>query len=298
MPTESLLRPPRTPSIDCLVCASLLFAHFACAQSAPSLETGHQNQAGLTFSPDGNAAYWVTWNGHWGADATSPRRIYSSTLTNGRWSAPAPMPFSGSHPDDDPFVSPDGQWLYFVSERPAHENDADSDGDIWRYRLDGSGSLERLAVNTDAAEYSPVVVDSGALYFASAREPGIGRGDLYRAAPVDGGFGEAELLSANINSATGEWNLWVSGDEKEMLFEASSRSTNVSIPGDLYYSWQTEGGWVPAVPVSALNTEGSDLLPRLSADGLLLYYTVAPLGGHARLRAVEWPALRQRLREN
>ena len=269
-----------------------------CAMAAPpdpEFSLLGQNQAGLVFSSDGQTAWWTHWDGVWGGDATSPRTIVVSRKVDGAWTEPKPMPFSGTHPDDDPWPSPDGEWLYFVSERPSTEDGDPVKGDIWRFSLNGPSQLERLAINSEAAEYSPVIVTSGALYFASAREGGTGRGDLYRAPPEGDGFGSPELLSTSLNSATGEWNLWVSADESEMLFEASSRPTNVSIPGDLYYSQRQAGPWSPAVPVSALNTEGSDLLPRLHPDGLTLYYTSAPLGGHAEIRSVDWLDLRASL---
>lgn len=263
------------------------------ASMAPSLDTGAENRAGLTFSADGRTAYWTAWDGTWGADATSLRTIYRSQKKGDGWSDPEPMPFSGSFHDDDPFVSPDGRWLYFVSERPADENDQGLDGDIWRYSLAGDGRLERISVNSPEAEYSPVVTASGALYFASAREGGLGQGDLYRAAATNDGFAAPELLGPEINSPTGEWNLWVSPDESEIIFEASSRATNVSVSGDLYYSRRTDEGWAPAVPITPLNTKGSDLLPRLHPDGKTLYYTTAAIGGHARIEAAKWAALRK-----
>ena len=212
------------------------------------------------------------------------------------WSKPAPAAFSGTYSDDDPFVSPDGRWLYFVSERPASSDDKELDANIWRYSLVEDSRLEHLSVNSDAAEYSPVVTSSGAIYFASARNGGPGQGDLYRAASVDGKFLTPEPLGPAINSPTGEWNLWVDKDESEMIFEASSRPGNVSTPGDLYYSWQTPAGWTAAMPIGALNTAGSDLMPRLHPDGETLYYTSASIGGHARIATSDWKPLRSQLR--
>lgn len=136
---------------------------------------------------------------------------------------------------------------------------------------------------------------SGTLYFASAREGGFGQGDLYRAAPSGNGFASPENLGAAFNTETGEWNLWVAPDENEILFEASSRASNVSVPGDLYYSWRTASGWTSAIPISKLNTRGSDLLPRTHPDGDTLYYTTAKSGGHARIASTAWPALRSDL---
>jgi len=69
----------------------------------------------------------------------------------------------------------------------------------------------------------------------------------------------------------------------------------VSVPGDLYFSRRTAAGWTAALPVRQLSSAGSDLLPRLHPGGETLYYTTAPIGGHARIVATSWPVLRESL---
>ena len=257
------------------------------AQDPSVFDAGLDNQMGLVFSPDGDTAFWVAWNGRWGSDSAGQRTIYMSQKKNGSWSSPSAMPFSGPYSDDDPFVSPDGRWLYFVSNRPASDDDKSLDGDIWRYCLGDSRDLERLSINSNVAEYSPVVTESGTLYFASTREGGYGQGDLYMATRNGPDFNTPTTLGASVNSPTGEWNLWVSADETEMIFEASSRATNVSASGDLYYSYRSALGWEPAVPLDRLNTSGSDLMPRMHPNNRTLYFTTAPVGGTARIRVAE-----------
>jgi DNA-binding beta-propeller fold protein YncE len=254
------------------------------------------NQLGLTFSPDGKTAYWVEWNGAWGSRNRGQRVIYTARQEKGTWSKPEPAPFSQRYSDEDPFVSPDGQWLYFVSDRPINDADEKLDANIWRYSLVEKNHVECLSINSESAEYSPVMTSSGALYFASARGGGLGEGDIYRAAPLGDGFGRVEILGPAINSRTGEWNLWVSADESELIFEASSRPTNVSVSGDLYYSWRTPAGWTAAVPIERLNSGGSDLMPRLHPDGNTLYYTTAPIGEHARIVTTDWGRSSRQLR--
>jgi Tol biopolymer transport system component len=261
----------------------------AIADDRPSFDAGFENHLGLTFSPDGKTAFWVEWNGKWGSRGDTPRTIYLSSQKDGEWSPPVPAPFSGQYDYKDPFVSPDGAWLYFISDRPSGDTDETADNNIWRYSLLEEGPMEFLSVNSEAEEYSPFVTDSGALFFASDREGGYGQGDIYRAASSDEGFGPPALLGPNINSEFGEWNMWVAGDESGIIFESSSRPTNISIPGDLYYSARTDDGWTEARPITSLNSEGSDLMPRLHPDGKTLYYTTAPLGGHARIVSVDWP---------
>lgn len=266
------------------------------AQEFATFDAGSDNRLGLTFSADGDTAFWVEWDGEWGSNNGTQRVIYTSRSENGRWSEPQPAVFTHGYSDDDPFVSPDGQWLYFVSERPVDGTDNEADANIWRYSLVEKDRLEFLPINSDAAEYSPVVTLSGALYFASARDGGLGAGDIYRAAPLDDGFAPPQNLGPAINSSTGEWNLWVSAEENELIFEASARPTNVSVPGDLYYSWHTPGGWTAAVPIGALNSNNSDLMPRLHPDGKTLLYTTAAIGGNARIETTDWAPLREELR--
>ena len=164
------------------------------AETLPDFHMVGENQSGLVVAPDEKSAYWVAWNGEWGSNPTSRRVIYMSHRRGDIWTPPTPAPFTAKHSDDDPFVSPDGRWLYFVSDRPADDSDTSTDGDILRYGLDEQHRLERLSINSESAEYSPVITLSGALYFASARKGGAGQGDIYRALPADEGFHEVDAL--------------------------------------------------------------------------------------------------------
>ena len=280
-----------------LVVSTLIPLTSLAGEPDPSIfDAGSENRFGLTFTPDGGTAYWVEWNGKWGSRKNPKSAIYTAHKENGTWSKPEPAPFSRQYSDDFPFVSPDGLWLYFVSERPVSNSDEDPDADIWRYSLAEDNRLEHLSINSESAEFSPVVTSTGALYFASTRDGGFGQGDIYRAAPMEDGFAPAENLGPAINSHTGEWNLWVSADESELIFEASSRPGNVSVSGDLYYSWRTPAGWTAAVPIEPLNTGRSDLAPRIHPDGQTLYYTTAEIGGHARIAVANWALLSTQLR--
>jgi len=279
--------------------AALLLPSYGFAAPSPDVfRVAADNQLGLTFSPDGSVAFWVAWNGIWGSSDAERRSIYRSQLQNAVWSEPTLVALSGNRSDDDPFVSPDGRWLYFVSDRPTSTDDESTDTNIWRLRLRGDDEPELVPVNSKASEFSPIVVSSGAIYFASDRNGGPGAGDLYRASPEGDGFVQPEVLGAAFNTPTGEWNLWVSPDEREIIFEASSRRTNVSVPGDLYYSWNTAAGWTAATPILQLNSAGSDLMPRVHPDGETLYYASSAIGGHADMKSVNWTNVRSELRDD
>lgn len=138
------------------------------------------------------------------------------------------------------------------------------------------------ALNSEGYEASPQISAPGALYFASMRDGGRGQGDIYFAKRVNDGW-EIETLGPEINSPTGEWNLALSPDGKVMVFESSGRPTNRTVSGDLYLSCMKAGKWQPAIPMHALNTDGSDLDFRFTGprEGVC---SSATIGGDAILR--------------
>jgi hypothetical protein len=74
--------------------------------------------------------------------AFSRYRVLFSRCEGGRWTAPVAPSFTLPPPvnDADPFITPDGRRLYFVSSRPAPPRAGGSaDLDIWRSerRADG-----------------------------------------------------------------------------------------------------------------------------------------------------------------
>src|SRR5580658_2112220 len=63
-----------------------------------------------SFTPDGKTVYSSQGAVYW--------TIVCSRLTDGKWAKPKVAPFSGQWNDTDPFVSPDGRHLFFISNRP------------------------------------------------------------------------------------------------------------------------------------------------------------------------------------
>jgi hypothetical protein len=212
--------------------------------------------------------------GAWGSSGHKSRLLTSrwdASLT--AWSPLEPVPFADPDANEgDPFFDDHSDTLYFVSDR-AHPGLPDSGGNIWRARRVAGqwDAPEPLPppVNGSGAEYSPVA-RGNRLYFASDRGES---GDLFVAAESPQGWA-VERLGAAINSPTGEWNLWVAPAEDLLIFEASERSTNVSIPGDLYGSVKDgQGAWLPAVPLSSVNGPGSELNALLFADVMVFSTT-------------------------
>jgi hypothetical protein len=103
-------------------------------------------------------------------------KIFVSAKRKGRWAAPHPISFSDPrYSDSDPWLTPDGKTLYFVSNRPTAARGSRKDLDIWMSRRLRSGwsAPEHLGdkVNTPGEELGPELHDN-VLYFSSTRAGG------------------------------------------------------------------------------------------------------------------------------
>lgn len=213
-------------------------------------------------------------------------RILVSERRSARDPWPTPRPISFTDPrwsDSDPWLTPDGMTLYFISTRP-HPARAEGrrDYDIWRSRRLGAGwsPPERLpnAVNSAGPELGPEL-HGRFLYFASARRSGRGGLDIYRAAVGAGGFGEAALLDGPFNSAASDSDFTLSQDGRLAAFWRSGDGGTARI----HLSRRTAGGWSEPQPLAATIGQGPfDFTPSFSPDGRsITYASTRPRDGQA-----------------
>ncbi len=231
---------------------------------------------GIAFTPSGDSCFFVRHEGRWGAKDNPPSSIFLTTFNTGSWSEPERAFFSQDSTDDyDVSIAPDGRTIYFVSNRD-YPGKTGSGPDIWSIeKINGEwGQAAPMdnTINTADMEFSPVANRRGDLFFAAVRLEGLGQGDLYVARKQsDGSFTAPEPI-LEVSSEYGEWNVFVEPDEKWLIFESSGRPGSRSSNGDLYFSEKKDGIWQAPVPLSVINTPGSDLNVRLGPDGEFLYY--------------------------
>ena len=140
------------------------------------LNTEHDEGA-TAFSPDGSTMYLARAVRQ---DWPTTVEIYTSSRSEAKWSAPQKFEITADTLSNysDPFVSPDGGWLYFASDMPGGQGGTD----IWRINLkDKHGTLENLGpqINTKGNERFPNVRTDSVIYFASDGHPGMGGMDLF-----------------------------------------------------------------------------------------------------------------------
>lgn len=196
-------------------------------------------------------------------------RVWTATRDRSGWSAPALAPFSDPRwRDSDPWLTPDGRWLYFVSNRPAEGRGADRDDlDLWRAPIEHGviGRPEHLAAASSAGEELGPEVHDGRLVFNSTRAGGPAALALYSAPIDDGRPGAATPLPAPFNDGRAQGDLTFSPDGRIALFW--------SIRGDgrdpEMFGVRREGdGWSAPVALGApYNAAGMDFTPSFTTDG-------------------------------
>lgn len=137
----------------------------------------------VAFSPDAQTMYLTKARRE--LNAPTSVEIYTSTRSDAKWSAPVKFEITADTLSTfgHPAVSPDGEYLYFVSDMPGGYGGKD----IWRISLkERQGSLVNLGpdINTEGNDDFPYVRSDGSLYFSSDGHPGMGGLDIFRAKAV------------------------------------------------------------------------------------------------------------------
>jgi len=244
----------RAPAL--LLCLAMLAGCTAAADTptpivatlwTPAAISGPGYESSPTFAPDGQTMVYLA------ADKDFRNyRLMQSRCENGVWGKPVPPSFAMPLPaiEADPFITPDGQRLYYISSRHAP---AKEDFDIWYVErtIDGGwGEPQRLPapVNSPAAELLPRTDVDGRLYFGSSREGSAGGGDIYVATEARPGEWTVANLGPPVSGGGYEYEAEISRDGKTMI--------TVSDRGDRshLYRYRHEGdrwvevGRIPADP--------------------------------------------------
>jgi Tol biopolymer transport system component len=221
------------------------------------------------FSPDGREFYFSI-------TTESPRTPYGLLFTeqeNGGWTDLAPPSFFEAG-DLEPFLSPDGQRLYFTSNRPPIASDEDYN--LWVVEQTEAGwsepKLLAEPINTTASEWYASETNDGTLYFASERDDGEGGLDIYFSEPSDGQYSTVENIGDSINTIYEDFDAYINPEEKFMIF-CSSRPGGQG-GSDLYISFrQDDGAWIEPVNMDEpFNTYSDEFAPSISPDGKYFFF--------------------------
>jgi len=238
---------------------------------APGIVSTDTREWSTAFTPDALELFFgvVTDERSW---------ILHTREIDGEWTDLAVASFSGEYADYDLTMSPDGNRLYFTSDRPPDDaGPVLENSDIWYVDRsdDGWGDPVHFPepTNSKARDLYPSQSRDGYVYFFSLRSGGFGEFDIYRVAPLEDGFGVPENLGSSINTNENETDACISPEGDYLVFTSTRKGGFGS--GDLYVSFRTKDGeWTRAANLGdTINTEHLEFCPSVSPDGKYLFFT-------------------------
>jgi outer membrane protein OmpA-like peptidoglycan-associated protein/tetratricopeptide (TPR) repeat protein len=187
------------------------------------INTKNYNEGAQSLSPDGMYLYFTGCNR---PDSFGSCDIYVSHKSGKTWDAPFNLgnAVNSNCWDSQPAISPDGETLYFASNRPGGFGGYD----LWKTSLKDDGTWNKPVnlgpeINTPYDENTPFMHPDGqTLYFSSDGWPGFGSKDIFvsRIGP-DQKWTKPQNMGYPINTFNEETGLIVTPDGQEGLFSSN-----------------------------------------------------------------------------
>ncbi len=238
---------------------------------APGVVSTPFEEVAATFTPDEHTVFF--------AQGTIAMEICWSRKEQGGWGKPHVAPFSGRWGDWDPFLSPDGRQLYFVSNRPL-----DTTGDNkfkrsthlwWTDRLGDNSWSEPHCIkdsfNMDGiGNFAPTVSRNKTLCFFSPQRDPSGKARSYCAAWKGDHYDAPKMLLLKDSEEISD--PYISPDESFIIFVNEN---------NLYISYRHGDGWTAGQSLGPqVNDGSSNYDPTVSPDGKMLYFTSTRVRGY------------------
>ncbi len=240
------------------------------------------DEGACCLSPDGSTMYLTQCL----SDASYPRfaQIVTAQRSDASWGKTTPLLITNDTLSSyaHPAVSPDGEWLYFVSDMPGGKGGLD----IWRMRLTANGpvGVENLGepINTPGDEMFPTFRPNGDFYFSSDGHPGFGGLDIFIATVGEDGKYHLSHPGCPLNSQGDDFGMTFQGQLNQGFF-SSNRGDGRG--WDHIYSFynpeivQTIRGWIyeqdgyelTAGEARIVGTDGTNLRLGVRGDGSFKY---------------------------
>jgi len=193
------------------------------------------HEANVAISNDGNTLYFTRDNVNkrnrlkTDKEGTAHLKIYKASFVDSVWQDIVELPFNDKlYSSGHPALSPDGNTLFFVSDREGGFGQTD----IYKVDIteDTYGEPENLGptINTVGKEMFPFVAKDSTLYFSSDSYINLGFLDIYKSNIIKDSSAKVENLGAPYNSGSDDFAFSINVEEERGYFSSNRASAEGS----------------------------------------------------------------------
>jgi len=223
-----------------------------------SSPNGDDNHGSIAFMPDGKEIYW-----------NMRGKIWKTKLIDAGWTEPeiASLCQDEEYSYDNPFITPDGQKMFFTSTRPGSVSI--NKENIWFVEKKESDWSEPKPVSSEVnamqLHWGISVSSTGTLYFGGANSDNYGSSDIYFSKLVNGVYSEPVNMGSEINSEDADHCPYIAPDESYIIFSRFGRTGR-----GFYISFKNKSGkWSEPINIHE-HLEG--VCPLISQDGKYFFF--------------------------
>ena len=184
----------------------------------------NKNTGNPSFTADGTVIYFTRNDFETSKNGSYNMQLFEAeSLGGSRWKTPKKLKFCSSEFNYmHPAVSPDGQWMVFVSDKKGGPGGTDlwmveKKGDDW-----GKPQVMTEVVNTVSNEGFPFIDSEGKLFFCSKGHLGYGGFDIFMTRKnTDGTWQTPINLGRPINSSRDDISITLDGEKRCGLFTSN-----------------------------------------------------------------------------
>jgi Tol biopolymer transport system component len=248
--------------------------------AAGIISTKENSEFDISFFPDGKTAYFTRRSG------SEKQKIWQSKFENRTWTNPIQMNFSTDR-DETPFISPDGQTMYFGSARPidGRPSKGNFDMNIWKvdWTNDKWGEPRPLNESINAVQEEKEEWPSSNENFIFSLDnknfiyTTMLRGDkvieVFTTTKNGNEFSKPVKITGLLqNEKSWKYSAVLSPDGQYLLFNSYEAEGGVG-GEDIFIAKKTANGWTKAKSIGNLiNTKAEESSPRFSPDGKYFFF--------------------------
>ena len=192
-------------------------------QFSGKLSVLNKNLCNASISRDGSLIYFTRNDNEPNKREIYNLQLYVAKAAGEKWKDVEKLPFCSANSNYmHPAISPDGNTLFFTSDKPGGRGGTD----LWMTRKK-NGAWKRPenlgeVINTPLNEGFPFVSADGSLFFCSKGHPGLGGFDIFmtRQKP-DGTWQKPVNLGRPINSSFDDISIFLNADGRSGMFTSA-----------------------------------------------------------------------------